>query len=163
MAPPHLCSHTSTNHSTLLSCALLAERYCIYAFSFLQLCLILKYQTWRIPQNLNFVSKHTCRLMDSSIYMKYKHIPRVVDPFTLLIGVFWWSGLPIQHLCRTAHSLWWALGWPDFSCAIPGRYLDMSPRTFSLTSPDTTLSRHFPWTIHPDVTLPPSISNPVAN
>src|SRR6218665_931309 len=36
--------------------------------------------------------------------------PGVADPFALLRGEFWWSRLPVQRLCRTAHSLWRALG-----------------------------------------------------
>src|SRR6218665_918557 len=33
-----------------------------------------------------------------------------MNPFAVLRGVFWWSRLPVQRLCRTAHSLWRALG-----------------------------------------------------
>src|SRR6218665_1499329 len=35
--------------------------------------------------------------------------PGVADPFALLRGGFWWSRLPVQRPCRTAHSLWRAL------------------------------------------------------
>src|SRR6218665_496269 len=36
--------------------------------------------------------------------------PGVAYPSFLLRGEFWWSRLPVQRLCRTAHSLLRALG-----------------------------------------------------
>src|SRR6218665_2530099 len=35
---------------------------------------------------------------------------RVSDLFSLLTRGLWWSRLPVQRPCRTAHSLWRALG-----------------------------------------------------
>src|SRR6218665_2260855 len=35
--------------------------------------------------------------------------PGGADPFPLLVARFWWSRLPVQRPCRTAHSLWRAL------------------------------------------------------
>src|SRR6218665_2394441 len=58
--------------------------------------------------------------------------PRVADPFALLRGVFWWSRLLVQRLCRTAHSLWRAPWFGMISLRSCACYLDCAPIHFKV-------------------------------
>jgi len=55
---------------------------------------------------------------------------RIGQPLRFAEIGFWWSHLPVQRLCRTAHSQWLAIGYGMVSLRSCACSLDLVPIIF---------------------------------